>query len=139
MDYQTTVEERAAAIAAMAAKREAAELAYTARPFRFEDLNGRPEPKSWGPLYTKPVKAKRPFNDETNIPTNCASGQKRCFDAAKHRAKLRAEFAAQANADRRAWADGKSKNCQGLTIKQAYALAMKAKRELEGLELAEAA
>jgi hypothetical protein len=22
-----------------------------ARPFRFEDLNGKPEPKSWGPLY----------------------------------------------------------------------------------------
>jgi hypothetical protein len=141
MYYQTTVEERAAAIAAMAANREADRLAYTARPFRFEDLNGRPEPKSWGPVYTKPVKAKRPFNDETNIPTNCASGQKRCFDAAKHRAKIRAEFAAVANAEKRAWADGKSKNSQGLTIRQAYALAMKAKRaRLEVvLELAEAA
>jgi len=140
MNYETTIEERAAAIAAMVAKREVDQLAYTARPFRFEDLNGRPEPKSWGPLYTKPVKAKRPFNDETNIPTNCASGQKRCFDAAKHRAKIRAEFAAVANAEKRAWADGKSKNSQGLTIRQAYALAMKAKRaRLEALELAEAA
>lgn len=106
-----------------------------AKPFRFEDLNGKPEPKSWGPIYTKPVKAKRPFNDETNIPTNSASGQKRCFDAAKHRAKIRAEFAALANAERLAWALGKAKNCQGLTIKQAYALAMKAKRaRLEALK-----
>ena len=140
MYYQTTVEERAAAIAAMAANREAAELAYTARPFRFEDLNGRPEPKSWGPIYSKPIAKPRAVNDETNIPTNCASGQKRCFDAAKHRAKLRAEFAAQAAAVRREWALGKSKNCQGLTIRQAYALAMEAKRaRLEALELEEAA
>jgi hypothetical protein len=112
----------------------------TAKPFRFEDLNGKPEPKSWGPRYSKPVKAKRAFNDETNIPTNCASGQKRCFDAAKHRAKLRAEFAAQATADRLAWASGKARDSRGLTIKQAYALAMKARRaRLETSELAEAA
>jgi hypothetical protein len=134
--YEPISEERRAALAAITAKARE----HDARPFRFEDLNGRPEPKSWGPLYTKPVKAKRPFNDETNIPTNCASGQKRCFDAAKHRAKIRAEFAAVANAEKRAWADGKSKNSQGLTIRQAYALAMKAKRaRLEALELAEAA
>jgi hypothetical protein len=25
--------------------------AYAKRPFRFEDLNGAPEPKSWGPVY----------------------------------------------------------------------------------------
>jgi hypothetical protein len=25
--------------------------AYRKRPFRFEDLNGEPEPKSWGPVY----------------------------------------------------------------------------------------
>jgi hypothetical protein len=112
----------------------------TAKPFRFEDLNGKPEPKSWGPRYSKPVKVKRAFNDETNIPTNCASGQKHDFDAAKHRAKMRAEFAAQAAADRLVWASGKAKNCEGLTIKQAYALAMKAKRAgLEALKLAEAA
>lgn len=103
------------------------EAEYTARPFDFADLQGKPEPEKWGPKYSKPVKRAR-FNDETNIPTNCASGQKRCFDAAKHRAKLRAEFAARVAIDRREWADGKSKNCQGLTIKQAYALAMKEKR-----------
>jgi hypothetical protein len=101
---------------------------YTAKPFRFEDLNGKPEPKSWGPIYTRPVKAKR-VNDETNIPTNCASGQKRCFDAAKHRAKIRAESNAVDARERLAWALGKSKNAQGLTIRQAYALAMREKRE----------
>jgi hypothetical protein len=140
MYYETTIEEREAAIYAREAKLAADVRERDARPFRFEDLNGKPEPKSWGPLYTKPVKAKRPFNDETNIPTNCASGQKRCFDAAKHRAKIRAEFAALAAAEKRAWADGKAKNCQGLTIKQAYALAMKAKRaRLKALKLEEAA
>jgi hypothetical protein len=113
---------------------------YEARPFRFEDLNGRPEPTSWGPKYSKPIAKPRAWNDETNIPTNCASGQKRCFDAAKHRAKIRAEFAATAARECREWALGKSKNCQGLTIKQAYALAMKEKRGLlEALELEEAA
>jgi hypothetical protein len=138
MDYD--VNEAWRAQRAYLAKQAQAETDRNARPFRFEDLDGRPEPKSWGPIYTKPVKAKRPFNDETNIPTNCASGQKRCFDAAKHRAKLRAEFAATANAERLAWALGKSKNCQGLTIKQAYALAMKTKRaRLEAFELEEAA
>ena len=45
---------------------------YEARPFRFEDLNGKPDPAKWGPKYTKPVKRKSAFNDETNIPTNCA-------------------------------------------------------------------
>jgi hypothetical protein len=138
MNYETTIEERSAAIAAMAANREAAELAYTARPFRFEDLDGRPEPKSWGPIYSKPIAKPRVWNDETNIPTNCASGQKRCFDAEKHRAKIRAEFAATAAREMREWALGKSKNCQGLTIRQAYALAMKVKRaRLEALEARE--
>jgi hypothetical protein len=106
-----------------------------AKPFRFEDLNGKPEPASWGPKYSKPAKAKRAFNDETNIRTNCASGQKRCFDAAKHRAKIRAEFAAQAGRDRLAWATS-----QG--IKQAYAQAMAAKRArlaAEASEMREAA
>jgi hypothetical protein len=103
------------------------EAEYVARPFRFEDLNGKPEPEKWGPKYSKPVKRAR-FNDETNIPTNCASGQKRCFDAAKHRAKLGAEFAALANADQREWALGKLKSNSvgtlGLTIGEAYARAM---------------
>ena len=26
---------------------------FRQRPFRFEDLNGRPEPKEWGPVYPK--------------------------------------------------------------------------------------
>jgi hypothetical protein len=106
----------------------AKEAEQTARPFDFADLQGKPEPAKWGPIYTRPpAKAKR-FNDETNIPTNCASGQKRCFDAAKHRAKLRAEFAALANADQREWALGKRKSNSvgtiGLTIEQTYAQAM---------------
>jgi hypothetical protein len=106
----------------------AKEAEQSARPFDFADLNGNPEPEKWGPKYSKPVKRAR-FNDETNIPTNCASGQKRCFDAAKHRAKLRAEFAALANADRLAWALGKAKNERGETIAQAYARAMAEKAE----------
>jgi hypothetical protein len=76
------------------------------RPFRFEDLNGKPEPESWGPKYSKPPKPGRKV-DIDRWPSNCASGQKYDFDAAKHRAKLRAEFAAQANADRKAWAEGR--------------------------------
>ena len=100
---------------------------YEARPFDFADLNGAPEPEKWGPKYSKPVKRSR-FNDETNIPTNCASGQKRDFSAAKHRAKLRAAFAATAEADKRAWALGKSKNDRGETIAQAYDRAMAEKR-----------
>jgi hypothetical protein len=99
------------------------------RPFRFEDLNGRSEPKRWGPLYTRPVKTKRPFNDETNIPTNCASGQKHDFDAAKHRAKMLAELHALAQKEKTDWAKGKVKShlvgTNGLTIKQVYAKAMR--------------
>ena len=134
MNYQTTIDEREAVMRAIAERGAQVAPQYGRRPFRFEDLDGRPEPKSWGPIYTKPVKAKRPFNDETNIPTNCASGQKRCFDAAKHRAKIRAEFAALANAERLAWALGKAKNCQGQTIAQAYAQAMAAKRNAAAVQ-----
>ncbi len=112
---------------AMEARRRERDLLETVRPFRFEDLNGRPEPASWGPKYSKPVKRKA-FNDETNIPTNCASGQKHCFSAEKHRATLRAKFHAQAAADRLAWASGKLKDSQGRTIREAYALAMREKR-----------
>lgn len=68
------------------------------RPFSFADLGGRPEPDRWGPKYSRPIKVKRTVNDETNIPTNCASGQKGDFDAAKHRAKIRAESEAAARA-----------------------------------------
>jgi hypothetical protein len=129
---------RADAWRAIHAKAAAIESERNARPFRFEDLEGRPEPKSWGPIYSKPIAKPRVWNDETNIPTNCASGQKRCFDAAKHRAKIRAEFAATAAREMREWALGKSKNCQGLTIREAYALAMKEKRaRLEAFEARE--
>ena|ERR1700722_12551678 len=105
------------------------EAEYVARPFDFADLQGKPEPAKWGPIYSRPPAKRARWNDETNIPTNCASGQKRCFSAAKHRAKLRAEFAALAEADRRNWALGKSKNERGETIAQAYARAMAEKAE----------
>jgi hypothetical protein len=105
------------------------EAEYVARPFDFADLQGKPEPAKWGPIYSRPPAKRAHWNDETNIPTNCASGQKRCFSAAKHRAKLRAEFAALAEADRRNWALGKSKNERGETIAQAYARAMAEKAE----------
>lgn len=118
--------ERAQALKAMAENRKAAEFTARTRPFRFEDLNGAPEPEKWGPKYSKPTKA-APAIDR--FPTNCASGQKRCFDAAKHRAKLRAEFAARAAADRREWALGKLRNDRGETIAQAYARAMAEKAE----------
>ena len=99
------------------------------RQFRFEDLNGAPEPEHWGPKYSKPAKPGKPVD---RCPTNCASGQKYDFDAAKHRAKLRAEFFAQAAQDRRDWAAGKAKSRSvgqnGLTIAQAYAQAMREKR-----------
>jgi hypothetical protein len=51
------------------------------------------------------------------------------FNAAKHRAKLRAEFAAAAAADKRNWALGKTKNNRGETIAEAYERAMAEKRE----------
>jgi hypothetical protein len=85
----------------------------TARPFAFEDLplndeGKRIEPEAWGPKYSKPPKPTRKV-DVDRWPSNCASGQKYDFDAAKHRAKLKAEFTARAAADRRAWAEDKSK------------------------------
>ena len=82
------------------------------RPFRFEDIelnsNGkRIEPEDWGPIYSKPPKPGKVVRREP--PTNAASGQPFDFDAKKHRAKLKAEFAAQANAEKRAWAADNSK------------------------------
>ena len=35
----------------MQAERERRENEARTRPFRFEDLNGKPEPASWGPVY----------------------------------------------------------------------------------------
>ena len=81
------------------------------RPFAFEDLplndkGKRVEPESWGPIYSKPKPPPKRVNDETRIPTNCASGQKGQFDAAKHRAKIKAEFAAAAATAKRQWSNG---------------------------------
>lgn len=96
------------------------------RPFAFEDLplnddGKRIEPEAWGPIYTKPPtkpKALRAYDPPTNAP----SGQKGpVVDCAKLRAKIKAEFVAAANADRKAWATSKD-------IATAYELAMAAKR-----------
>lgn len=133
------------------------------RPFRFEDLNGRPEPASWGPTYPKTASAAvekwralargreltasetclygqavhawiRALNRPKRAPDTlsarsiCASGQANEFDAAKHRASLRARLHAQAASDRLAWATGKLKDPAGRTIREAYAAAMREKR-----------
>jgi hypothetical protein len=105
-------------------------------PFRFEDLplNGegkRVEPESWGPKYSKPPKAGRRV-DVDRWPSNCASGQKYEFNAATHRAKIKAEFVTAANADRLKWATGKA-------IVEAYKAAMRAKRAREAAMLDRAA
>ena len=92
------------------------------RPFAFEDLEGAPEPERWGPRYSKP--AKPTANKAVDrFPTNCASGQKHDFDAAKYRKQLRARFEAVCNADRRAWAADNSKEKHA-----AYAEALREKR-----------
>ena len=83
------------------------------RPFAFEDLpitNGkRIEPESWGPIYSKPPKPDRKVAVD-RWPTNAPSGQKTAHvDDAKLRAKIKAEFAAKAAADRKAWAADNSK------------------------------
>lgn len=81
------------------------------KPFAFADLPLNPqgkriEPESWGPLYSRPPKPTRKV-DVDRWPSNCASGQKGDFSAAKHRAKLKAEFDAGAATDKRNWAAGK--------------------------------
>jgi hypothetical protein len=122
------------------------------RPFRFEDLNGRPEPERWGPIYPKTASAKveqwrrigrfrelteaekrahgeavgdwiRSLNAIKPAPKLCLK-----YVAPDYAAKARAAFAAAAAADRRQWAAGAAKSnvvgLAGLTIKQAYARAM---------------
>lgn len=145
-----------------AAKIAARDLLTNARPFRFEDLNGKPEPEKWGPCYPKTASAavekwrriervrelephekreygatvgawiralNNPAVKRHEIP---ASDLHYKFSGAKHCAKIRAAFAAQAAADRREWASDKLKSNSvghsGLTIRQAYALAMDEKR-----------
>jgi hypothetical protein len=125
---------------------------YVARPFRFEDLNGKPEPSSWGPAYPKTANQAVEKWRMTARGRELSRDEKRAYGQAvgewirglnsikpaprvslkyvmpDYAAKCRAAFAAAANADRREWADGKRKsNCVGLlglTIEQAYAQAM---------------
>ena len=112
-------------------------------PFRFEDLAGEPEPEAWGPAYNIKRRRGQSVGDAVReahaavwkrdpvFHTNSPSGQAFEFSAAKHRARLKAEFTVQCNAERRAWADGKPrKGAYGkeTTILDAYEDAMKAKR-----------
>jgi hypothetical protein len=124
------------------------------RPFRFEDLEGKPEPKEWGPIYPalpgldkwRKLDRSRELTDSETCaygvavgaairalnkpaghrPLSLASTE---FNAAKHRAKIRAEFAATAERDNRAWR-------MGLGIEGAYKAAMIAKRAREASEAA---
>jgi hypothetical protein len=112
-------------------------------PFRFEDLNGEPEPESWGPTYDIKRKRGQSVSDAVReaqarvwkrdkvFHTNSASGQAFEFSASKHRARMKAEFTAQCNADRRAWAEGRlTIDRPGFSgnIVAAYAQAMADKR-----------
>ena len=123
-----------------------------ARPFRFEDLNGKPEPASWGPVYHKTASAKVEKWRMTARGRELSAEEKREYGAAvgewikglnsikrapavslkyvmpDYAAKARAKFAAAANADKRAWALGQSQNARGETIAQAYERAMAEKR-----------
>jgi hypothetical protein len=147
-------------------------LFETARPFRFEDLNGKPEPESWGPCYPKTASAavekwrrlarvreltpqekrehgqavgawiralNNPAAKRHEIPASDLH-YPRLFTCEKLRGQIRAAFAAQANADKREWASGKleskSVGHSGLTLRQAYALAMDEKRARLALEAA---
>jgi hypothetical protein len=133
-------------------KASEAHAEYVARPFRFEDLNGKPEPSSWGPCYPKTASAAVEKWRMTARGRELSPEEKRAYGQAvgewirglnsikpaprialkytmpDYAAMARAAFAAAANADRRDWALGKRKsNCVGLlglTIEQAYAQAM---------------
>jgi hypothetical protein len=125
-EYVPISDERRMALAAATAKGRERDLV----PFRFEDLNGEPEPEHWGPKYSRPVAKPKPVNDETRIPTNAPSGQKGpIVDDAKLRAKLKAEFDARCNAERKAWA-------MSTHIVAAYEQAMAAKHARIAAELA---
>jgi hypothetical protein len=159
---RTIQQERVAAWAERRGLAEKEAAALAAKPFRFEDLNGAPEPESWGPVYPalpsvdkwrKLARKQELTGDETRAygaavhaairllqrqelgVTGKAEVDLRCtaFDARKHRGKLTAALHAQANADRRAWATSQA-------IAEAYEAAMKAKRaRLAALELRKAA
>ena len=132
------------------------ETEWTPRPFRFEDLNGRPEPESWGPIYPQLPSVEKwrkvdrtrgltpeeeaCYADSITAAIRLLQRQElmgnagkepslRCtvFDAKKHRAKLLTAFHTQCATDKRAWALGQSKDCAGDTIAEAYEKAMDAK------------
>jgi hypothetical protein len=154
--------ERAEAWQATHAKAAEADKAAVARPFRFEDLNGKPEPESWGPVYPKSASAAvekwrrlergreltaaeareygaavhawiRGLNKSDGAPRAEVSLKSTEFNAARHRAKLIAAFHATAAADRRSWALGQAKDANGRTIVDLYEAAMAAKRARLGL------
>ena len=143
---------RAAREAPKVVKASEIEAEYVARPFDFADLQGRPEPASWGPVYHKTASAKVEKWRMTAKGRELTADEKRDYGAAvgewikglnsikpaaklslkyvmpDYAAKARAAFAAAANADKRAWALGQSKNARGETIAQAYERAMAEKR-----------
>jgi hypothetical protein len=145
--------ERAAALEAMGKETAEKRRDACARPFRFEDLNGKPEPSSWGPIYPKTASAAVEKWRMTARGRELSADEKRAYGQAvgawirglndikpaprvslkytmpDYAAKCRAEFAAKAEADKRAWALGKAKNGRGETIAQAYARAMAEKAE----------
>jgi hypothetical protein len=126
---------------------------YDARPFDFADLQGKPEPAKWGPLYPQGGSAAVAKWRMTSKGRALTSEEAREYGAAvgewikglnaapravrvslkyvmpNYAAKCRAAFAAQAETDKRQWALGNSKNERGETIAQAYARAMAEKRE----------
>jgi hypothetical protein len=125
---------------------------YVARPFDFADLQGKPEPSSWGPTYPEGASASVAKWRMTSKGRELSSEEKAAYGQAvgewikglnsvkaaprvslkysmpNYAAKCRAEFAAAAGRDRREWADGKAKSnlcgSLGLTLEQAYAQAM---------------
>lgn len=112
---------------------------YQVRPFRFEDLNGRPEPASWGPCYPKTASAsvekwraiarvRELTAGETALygqavhawirALNNPAAKRRaipesdlhyCYSSAKRRGQIKAAFTAAAAADRRQWCEGEAK------------------------------
>lgn len=125
---------------------------YAARPFDFADLQGKPEPSSWGPVYPKTASVAVEKWRMTARGRALSADEKRAYGQAvgewirglndvkpaprvslkyvmpDYAAKCRAELAAAAGRDRREWALGKMKSnlcgSLGLTIEQAYAKAM---------------
>jgi hypothetical protein len=128
------------------AKAADVEAEYVARPFDFADLNGKPEPSSWGPVYPKTASAAVSKRRMVANGRELSSDEKREYGRAvgewirglnaiapaprvslkyvmpNYAAMARASFAAAANADRRKWAMSKE-------IGVAYERAMAEKAE----------